>query len=671
MLMSAFAVSAVEDMPPSIDSVTHEPFYPTTVDSVDVCANVTDDLSVESVEVHWESTYEDEFNSGFATMAYVAGDTYCKSPLSFGLLGIVDGREVTYYVTAEDGVNEPSVSEEYSFIYDGADPTADAGGPYTCDEGTNQVLDGDDSDDTVDTELDFAWDLDNDGAFDDSEESNPEFPCVDDSVNTVSLKVTDNVGNEDVDTTTVTVENVAPEADAGGVEIEELEVYYCSEGDTIFLNASASSDDGVEDDLSYAWDFDEDEEFDDAFGATPEYICGNGYAEFMVSVQVTDDDGGVSEASSTVVVVSNEAPEVNAGEDQTVEEGEMVTVNPTFTDFPADTHSAEVCWGDESECDLFSEEDFMYTGEGWNFTASHTYVDEGEYGVTVSVEELGEEESEGTDSLTVMVENVDPVITDTGEPYTGVAGDSICFYAEATDQGAEDELSYYWSFPGYYEEGDNCYTWEDDFVGNVTLTVTDGDGGEDTAEVAVTVYDYGIELNSGENLISIPLVPQDTSVEAVLNGVNPEVVWAYKYDEELGENRWYVYAEGAGDLDGMVPGYGYYVIMEEESEDILFNNGDKFYNLGNGVPLPPQETLTPGWNLIGHYGLNEVYKESETGDLAGSSLTDLADVTLLNENAAPTWYLVPGEGYWAFITGENNVLYAPSSADYSDEYWYD
>ena len=62
-------------------------------------------------------------------------------------------------------------------------------------------------------------------------------------------------------------------------------------------------------------------------------------------------------------------------------------------------------------------------------------------------------------------------------------------------------------------------------------------------------------------------------------------------------------------------------------------------------------------------------KEEETQDLSGGSLTDLAEVTLLNEDAVPVsdWdSLMSGEGYWAFITGKNNLLYAPSEADYTE-----
>jgi len=124
----------------------------------------------------------------------------------------------------------------------------------------------------------------------------------------------------------------------------------------------------------------------------------------------------------------------------------------------------------------------------------------------------------------------------------------------------------------------------------------------------------------------------------------------------------------AGNLGEIIPGYGYYICMGENSST-LYNNGDNYYVVGQQeVTMPPQVTLTTGWNLIGHYGENDVSKDDETGDLSGGILTDLADVTLLNEDSEPVDVLNLGQGYWAFITGQNNMLYAPSEADYDPDY---
>jgi PKD domain len=90
-------------------------------------------------------------------------------------------------------------------------PTADAGGPYTTDEGAAIELDGTGSADPNPTDsLTYVWDLDNNGTFETSG-ATPSFANVgQDGVFTVRLRVTDTSGATDVDTTTVTVHNVAP-----------------------------------------------------------------------------------------------------------------------------------------------------------------------------------------------------------------------------------------------------------------------------------------------------------------------------------------------------------------------------------------------------------------------------------------------------------------------------
>jgi len=93
-------------------------------------------------------------------------------------------------------------------------PTAKAGGPYTTNEGVDKALSGSGSLDPGDPGADplaYAWDLDNDGQYDDSASATPDFTAVgQDGTFTVGLKVTNEYGFSDTDSTTVTVNNVAP-----------------------------------------------------------------------------------------------------------------------------------------------------------------------------------------------------------------------------------------------------------------------------------------------------------------------------------------------------------------------------------------------------------------------------------------------------------------------------
>src|SRR5215203_4700251 len=92
-------------------------------------------------------------------------------------------------------------------------PTADAGGPYEVDEGGAVILDGSISSDPEGGPLTYAWDLDNDGQYDDSTDVSPSFSAANldgPSSHTVKVEVTDPEGETDTDEATVNVDNVEP-----------------------------------------------------------------------------------------------------------------------------------------------------------------------------------------------------------------------------------------------------------------------------------------------------------------------------------------------------------------------------------------------------------------------------------------------------------------------------
>ncbi|GAH19854.1 unnamed protein product, partial [marine sediment metagenome] len=89
----------------------------------------------------------------------------------------------------------------------------------------------------------------------------------------------------------------------------------------------------------------------------------------------------------------------------------------------------------------------------------------------------------------------------------------------------------------------------------------------DAESVTITVLEkgpiteYDIALSVGWNLISLPLIPDDSDIEVVLTGVEGvESVWAYTAGVDTGV--WYSYSPGApSDLNDMVDGYGYWMSM--------------------------------------------------------------------------------------------------------------
>ncbi len=95
-------------------------------------------------------------------------------------------------------------------------PTADAGGPYSGDEGVALALDGSASSDPNGDIVLYEWDCTNDGTVDVSDASPTGSSCVypDEGSYTLRLVVTDATGFSATDTTPVTIANVAPSIDA-------------------------------------------------------------------------------------------------------------------------------------------------------------------------------------------------------------------------------------------------------------------------------------------------------------------------------------------------------------------------------------------------------------------------------------------------------------------------
>lgn len=144
----------------------------------------------------------------------------------------------------------------------------------------------------------WDWDLDNNGTF---ETPGPivsrSFPAL--GSYPVTLRVTDDSSPVKTDTTTVIAiidtPPIAPTADAGGP------YNFCPGAKPWFLNGTGSvnPDEGQHEPgqpgdtiIEYAWELDGDNDFNDAFGASPNvtaYFEGVGPGSYLVQLRVTDN----------------------------------------------------------------------------------------------------------------------------------------------------------------------------------------------------------------------------------------------------------------------------------------------------------------------------------------------------------------------------------------------
>ena len=289
--------------------------------------------------------------------------------------------------------------------------------------------------------------------------------------------------------------------------------YEVNEGSTIVLDGSESYDlDG--DPIRLYWDLDNDGVFETE-GATPSYLGTEGPGVYTIRLMANDPYG--YQVAETTVTVHNVAPTVDAGSDQTVNEGDTVSISGSFTD-PGwlDTHTATIGWGDgtEVESGTLTEEN-EYPDSTGTVTGSHAYGDDGVYTVTLTVTD--DDGGVGIDTLTVTVNNVAPTasidsMTQPNPQFILPIVHELSFDGSFTDPGWLDTHTSTWNFgdgtvvvPGTLteenEEPDATGTTTAEHIYSepgtytVTLTVTDDEDGVGTDTMQVTVVDDRGALN--------------------------------------------------------------------------------------------------------------------------------------------------------------------------------
>lgn len=388
-------------------------------------------------------------------------------------------------------------------------PVADPNGPYTGSIGSPVTLDGSASYDPNegpplnDNIVSYNWELDGNYDFDDATGETTQLTWNTAGTYNIGLIVTDSFGLSDTKWTTVEISdappNVLPVAEAGGP-------YIVDEGTPITIDATGSYDPSGGT-LTYAWNFSNGSIYDIP-GFSVVRTPRDGPRTRIIGLQVINGQDKVG-TDTAIWTVNNVNPVVNAGPDQTINEGDTANFAASFSDVQPDMNesTAQINYGDGTTDNVVANPDGTISG-------SHKYVDNGEYTVTVTVTD--KDGGIGSDTLTVTVNNVAPTIDSlSADPYLTQVGTVITGTGIFHDPGILDTFTTIWNWddgtnttnlPAGSVSTTDSHTYTIPGVYSTSLQVTDKDGGSDIENMSqyIVIYDPDGGFVTGGGWIDSP-----------------------------------------------------------------------------------------------------------------------------------------------------------------------
>jgi PKD repeat protein len=273
--------------PPTVNAVpvadfTFAPASPVAGQAVTFTSTSTD-LEGALASVQWDLDNDGVFDDGNGTTASRAFPT--SGSFTVGVL-VTDAQGAQDVKTRTVAIANKPPTASFKIT-----PTVAPAGSQVTFESTSTDADG--------TITRFAWDLDNDGAFDDGRAPTAARVYATTGTQLVRLRVTDNGGAQATASGTLTV--VADQAPIAGFTFTPTVPHV---GETVALRSTSTDPDGSLQGL--AWDLNGDGSFTDASGATAVQTFSTP-GPHMVQLKATDDRKVSTTAFQTINVVATAA----------------------------------------------------------------------------------------------------------------------------------------------------------------------------------------------------------------------------------------------------------------------------------------------------------------------------------------------------------------------------
>jgi PKD repeat protein len=285
----------------------------------------------------------------------------------------------------------------------GFSPAAPAAGQLVTFSSVSADADGD--------PITYAWDLDDDGVFDDGSEATASTTFTTSGEHRVSLQVSDPAGPPVVETLTVIVANSAPSASfTFSPSAPQVGA------DVTFTSTSSDPDGSV---ASTRWDLDNDGAFDDATGASATRAFPTAGA---FTIRMLVQDNLAAETTASRIVTINRPPTASFSMNPSaVAVGGRVTFVSDSSD--VDGQVASVAW------DLDDDGRF---DDGRTATVSRVYRTAGAQPIRLQVTDDRGATAVATQVLSVLAGQV-PVAAFSFAPRAPRAGEPVVFTSASTD----------------------------------------------------------------------------------------------------------------------------------------------------------------------------------------------------------------------------------------------
>jgi hypothetical protein len=556
-------------------------------------------------------------------------------------------------------------------------PKANAGGPYLALVNESLSLSASATDWLAGETFDFAWDLDNDGAYDDASTAAASHTFTSTGTKAIAVKVVDSKLGEGFDATDVVVISIAgltgqvydgtgKSVTVTGVESPYTYTVTYNDSAVLPINAESYAVDvdvyngavligtisktmtiapkpaSVDPDDASKTYGDPEPAFDGtltgfvpADGVSAEYTRASGETvgtyditavltptEKLSNYTITYNTGTFTINQKAASVTPNAAGKVY-GDDEPVLGGTLTgfleadLVTAAYSRETGENVGEYVISATLNPTEVLSNYSIAYNTA--TFTISKRQID-----VTA-------------DDMSKVAGAPDPVFTYT---YEGdLVGDDAFTGALVREQGED---------PGTYEIRQGTLALSDNYL----MTFTKG-------TFTITAAAHSIDLEAGWNLVSFNLEPLNTNITAVLSSIEGEYDLVYAWDAtgaNAASGNWMIYNPASPDnnLTTLNRAQGFWIHMTQAAT--LEVSGT--YQATTAIGLL---TDVGGWNLVGFPSSSNVDTATAfTGVLNENSLvykynaSDTTNLWTLYDPSAPSYVndlaqMAPGFGYWVFI----------------------